>query len=706
MTEELKAQLAKMTEKERAAVLKAISDPSVIKDLYYEDYDEIPVDIMTFISDPYYLGAATNNGSSIYPYWKEQLVDIFDESKSYSEVALTGSIGCGKSHIAVIALCYATYRLMCLKDPATFYKLAKGSPIYIVFLNLTVNLSQGVAYSKFNQILLMSPWFLAHGHASTSAKSPEYIPNNTQIKFTAGSQVSHVIGKDVYAYLMDEINFGKGSNSAVSEKNAMMELFNNVSERVKSRFIVDGKVRGKGFLVSSKKSEYDFLETWIKKQRYNENVKICDAVLFKIKPQGTYSGKMFAVAYGGSNMPSLLIPNSDIHYKAVVLDNGIEINQVYVYDDIVSTAKQNKHIQDVVTGDYIDGKYVVRIEEFYPDYERQGYNIEKVPIEFKQSFELDINSAIQNVLGIVVSNTTKFISYASLAKCYEPNTKNAFAPNIITTGCKDSYQLRDFFHPEYVPEELYSKPIFIHLDCSINGDRTGISAVAVLGFKYQNRYDAIHNVNTPTKELMYKDIFSVGIQAPTGDEISFQKEREFLYYLKYDLGWNIKFVSTDGFNSYDLRQQLNTMGFQTELVSLDRKPDGYLALRSAINEQRIVMSGDLKELEHELINLERDSSSGKIDHTPENSKDIADSLAGALFNASEHNSEYSFEVVEVFSETINDSIAANTVEQDRENLLSMITPLNTINRGTDEEKKNSTNAYNDYSDLLDSFIIF
>ena len=155
------------------------------------------------------------------------------------------------------------------------------------------------------------------------------------------------------------------------------------------------------------------------------------------------------------------------------------------------------------------------------DYIKMGYNIEEIPIEFKGSFELDILSALNNVCGIVISDVSKFLTYDSLSRCYNKNINNPFDPEIIVMGCKDKQQLRDYYHPERIPEEISSMPIFIHLDCSINGDRTGISGVAVLGYRYENKYDIVSNTTIPTKELMYRHVFSVGIQAPSGDEVSF-----------------------------------------------------------------------------------------------------------------------------------------------------------------------------------------
>lgn len=39
---------------------------NTLDDLYYDDYEEIPVDINTFLDNPLYLGNYTNNGKDIY----------------------------------------------------------------------------------------------------------------------------------------------------------------------------------------------------------------------------------------------------------------------------------------------------------------------------------------------------------------------------------------------------------------------------------------------------------------------------------------------------------------------------------------------------------------------------------------------------------------------------------------------------------------
>lgn len=337
---------------------------------------------------------------------------------------------------------------------------------------------------------------------------------------------------------------------------------NSVLERMRSRFMIEGKVAGCLFMVSSKKSESDFIESYIQKQKNNPDVYVCDARLWDVKPSGTYSGKMFLVAVGGSNMQSRII------------EEGEDI-------------------------------------DFY---KKQGYDILEVPIEFKSGFEMDIQAALMNVAGISVSYVTKFITYDALSKCYGEHNVNPFTQEVLTIGMYDSYTIQEYFLPDVIPEDIYSKPLFVHIDTSLKGDRTGIGCVAAMGYRYASRYNLTKGGMETTKEIVYHQVFSVGIQCPKGSEISFQKTREFIYYLKNTLGWNIKAITLDGFQSFDSRQQFETMGFKdSKILSLDKTPDGYMMLKSAIYERRISLL-NLSVLEQEIIQLERNNMSGKIDH--------------------------------------------------------------------------------------------
>ena len=64
-----------------------------------EGYEAVPVDIDTFLNDPYYLGQTYDEGKAVYPYWRDALHKIYPNPlySPYEEIAVTGCIGAGKA---------------------------------------------------------------------------------------------------------------------------------------------------------------------------------------------------------------------------------------------------------------------------------------------------------------------------------------------------------------------------------------------------------------------------------------------------------------------------------------------------------------------------------------------------------------------------------------------------------------------------------
>ena len=64
--------------------------------------------------------------------------------------------------------------------------------------------------------------------------------------------------------------------------------------------------------------------------------------------------------------------------------------------------------------------------------------------------------------------------------------------------------------------------MYVHLDMSKKGDKTGIVGVYIVGKKPKIEGE------DSSKELFYRVAFSVSIKAPKGYEISFDKNRAFI----------------------------------------------------------------------------------------------------------------------------------------------------------------------------------
>lgn len=168
--------------------------------------------------------------------------------------------------------------------------------------------------------------------------------NNFLIHTNNGKIVSHNCA------MLDEVSFKQGA-SVIMEQSKIMETYAGVKSRMESRFMVNGKVAGKMFIVSSKKSEYDFLENYIRKQKGKPGVMVCDAKLWDVKPAGSYLGKKFLLAIGGSNKPSKIVPEEEIQYQ-ITTDDGNK--KIYNFNDVVTlTNGKEKKVQDLKKGDEI-----------------------------------------------------------------------------------------------------------------------------------------------------------------------------------------------------------------------------------------------------------------------------------------------------------------------------------------------------------------
>lgn len=511
LTKESLEQLNSLTPEQKQVAIKILKDTlknnksSTLNEMLETDYEEIPVDIDTFLVDPRYLGKFTNNGRNLtYRKWPEALREWFPNPLApspYVEIALTGAIGLGKSSNFDLAGCYFLYKLMCLKDPNAYYG-QPGSTLWFCFFNNTLNSANSAAYGKFQAMLQSSPWFMERGTLS-GTKNVEYIPNKN-IRFMIGSTLQHTLGINIIWCAMDEINFSKGKNINM-EQTKIFEMYSIILERMSSRFLVNGRSAGMMFLASSKQSQYDFLESYIaKKDEENRRKPKNERTFYKfdypqweVHPASKYpSGKTFKIACQNPVLPNKIIEAEE------------------------------------------DTPEVIK------DLELKGYKIINVPIELYDPAKMSLDTFLMNTAGIASALASKYLHPSLYLDNEYEHIETPFKKEVLEIGLKDKLKITDFFDPKALGDSVVHKKLYLHIDTSLSGDRTGISCIAISGYKHQKKY-ADTGEEYDMNELIYRQLFTIGIQAPKGDQISFQKTREFIYYLKRNLGWNIQMVTTD-----------------------------------------------------------------------------------------------------------------------------------------------------------------
>lgn len=268
--DDINEKLKGLPEEERKVALEILKQYSeggkseLYEALKYADYDEIPVDIHTFLHDKKYLGAALYDPDgrfTLFPYWEKKLEEIFPDNVTtkYNTIVFTGAIGLGKSTIAVICLLYLLYRLLCLKDPYLYYGLQPIDKISISLMNITLENAKGVALDKMNQMLLSSEWFMAHGEMK-GISNLEYIPQK-HIELITASSNNQVIGRAIFC--LDGDSVIKTTVGDYTLKSLVGENINVVSIDYAGNEVVSNSCTVKPTIVTNEEYEIELADNTI-----------------------------------------------------------------------------------------------------------------------------------------------------------------------------------------------------------------------------------------------------------------------------------------------------------------------------------------------------------------------------------------------------------------------------------------------------------
>lgn len=529
----------------------------------FEIYKWKPVNIRTFICDPYFL----NKKTEIYPNVLIACEEL--NSGKYVEAVLTGGIGSGKTTIALYTNAYQLYLLSCMRNPHGQFGLDPSSEIILIFQNITKQLAMGVDYQRFRHMIEGSRYFAENFPFNRDLISKLIFPNRIEVAPVAGSETA-AIGQNVMGGLIDELNY-----MAVVEKSKTsvdkgtydqaVAVYNSISRRRKSRFMEAGKLPGILCLVSSKKYPGQFTDLKMEEARKDPTIYVYDKRVWDIKPDSFAHKGWFHVFSGDmTRKPRILGPEEGI-------------------SDI------DRHL------------------------------VVSVPEEFRVDFEKDVINALREVAGMsTMARHPFFLEVDKVNKVFRKDISSIFSQSPIDFVEKRLRLLKNaFFKPEL--------PRFIHIDLAISGDSAGMAIGTCVGFR---------QISADEKQSTFMPIVRMDgvleIRPPKNSEILFSKIREVLLALKR-MGMNVRWVTFDQFQSTDSQQILRQQGFVTGHQSIDDTPcRPYDFMKSAMYEERLFMP-EHPHVQKEILMLEKDTKTGKVDHPPAGSKDCADAVAGVLY---------------------------------------------------------------------------
>ena len=527
-----------------------------------------PVGIHEFITSAYYL----NKAEEVFPKVLEELEAM--NSGDYQEIVLTGGIGSAKTTCALYTLAYQLYLMSCLNEPHKVFGLDSVSEILIVFQSLNKKTANS-SYTRFRMLIGGSQYFQEKFPFDKMLTSQMNFPHRISVVPVSGAE-SAVIGQNVIGGLIDELNYmsvvEKSKQSVdAGQYDQAVALYNSIARRRMSRFLSHGRMPGVLCLVSSKRYPGQFTDT-----KEAERAKDIGR-----------TGK----------------------------------SSIYLYDYRVWDVKPEGSFGPerffVFAGDESRKPRLLQENEEIPP--ADSHLVVAVPMEFLNEFEKDIINALREIAGVsTLARHPYFVDVESVANAFGQH------PSIFSREEVDFIETQLMFYPKHFwrPE----LPRFAHIDLGITGDSAGLTIGCVSGFRSMKALGFSSSEEEFMPTIRIDGVLEV--KPPKHGEILFWKIRDVLVKLR-DSGMNIRWVSFDSFQSRDSLQLLKQQGFVVGEFSMDKDTKGYDTLKSCIYTNRLSAPQHIK-CRKELVALEKDTKTGKIDHPISGSKDCSDSLAGVV----------------------------------------------------------------------------
>ncbi len=591
----------------------------------------VPID--RWINDAYYLGPDEEN---TYSFWKDEAVKVFNKppEERINQIILTGAIGTGKSTFAVLCIIRVIYELSCYKHIASLFNLFGVSRIAFAYLSVTKTQAQMTGFALLVEWIDSIPYFREMFTRRKGIDSMIIWPQE-RLMVTFGSVANHFIGMNLIGSILDEANFFSGrdrENANIKMNSKVSELYTQIVTRSESRFIINGVNHSISILISSSTVESSFTEETIEASKDDPHTHVVSPSVWDVKPQN-YCGDKFFVYTGGDNVDPFVI--EDLSDFNMLLENKK-----------MPKIEHNLRLEDAF--------------QLLPPIIQA--NLIKVPIEHAKAFRGDIIIALQDLAGYSVSSANRlFTSETVYNKALNGLYSHPFSrESIVLSTTKEPLQAG------FIPIKSYllngvkfnnpRQPHYIHLDLALTGDSVGIAMTHISGWKTIYKQESVFDTAEESKDsfsvlgkkqdqlnnpLIEDEIkipkvavdFMLKIDPPKKpNKISLGKIRDFIVYLRNVLKINIELVTADQFQSAQMLQELDELGFGTAGLSVDRTADAYLTFTNLMYEERIDMY-HYEPFKKELFGVVYYPAKRKVDHTAKGSKDVSDAVVGATFSA-------------------------------------------------------------------------
>lgn len=571
---------------------------------FLKQMERVPVDIETFIDSPEFLGATD---ITLWPEVRKTLIEINREwwtgidrkngGKAFNGATLMGATGTAKTTISMISTMYHLYLLDCLKNPQSIYGLPKNTSIVFAIMAANPNVMKKVIYMPMRKYIEQMPYFQKHMLPNKLIESEMYFGEKNIRVVPAGGNEDAILGEAIIGGIVDEINFM------------------NVVLRSKKAEVTSGRAG-----------------------MYDQAEQVHSTMTRRKRGRFTRPGPMIGIVFASS---STRYKGDFTDKRKALVDRG-ELKSEYVYNrrqfDVVPKERfVTGTFRFMIGNDVQHDSRVLRDDEKAPN----GAWIIDVPREYLEDFLTKPYDAMRDVLGISNNALSPFIKTRhKIAECVEAGTVYGLTSFLE----RDHVILGEHGMPRVVAEHYCmnpSRPRYVHIDLSRNGDRCGIAMVRFEGMVKVAR-SSTNKDGSAVTELLPQAVVEMActITPDANNEIDVAEVRAFVQHLKNKYGYPIRAVTYDNVDSRESIQQWRKSGMRAGQLSVDRGSAPYKQFRDAMYDVRILLPDD-DLLTDEILGLEYDEAKDKIDHPVVGSKDCSDAVCGAYCSMLERKSTWS-----------------------------------------------------------------
>lgn len=479
---------------------------------------------------------------TLYPYIIENFEQIWEYEKRYEQIALYGGSRTGKSYLSRLSILYIVVLTFCMRDPKRYMGVGEMSAMAIFFMCFNKKKASQNLLTPFYKLLTSSPKFHQVKYLDKMQSEQEKIGDKKIVWSTAstdeaeisfshevyihlGSNPMDIVGADIIAGLITEINFFIESTGITEDD--VWRVYTDLKDRIQAT--AGGRFGSLIILDSSANNRESIIESYITEEAPKDPKTFYRnwprwEVRPEYFPRWMDSGETFKVFKGTGGRAPAIVDQSFVSYPG---DDSMMID---------------------------------------------------VPIDALNAFKLNLIKSLKDIAGVPQGfNNPFFPDHLVVENCFDPYLENVTSPIVTPLHEPPHGLIMQWVRPILFNQDMQGRwvlkrakgaPRWVAVDLSESSDRTGMAMV--------------HPEIGDDGAIYVVADYAFDV-APGKDGIHFDAILSFVRELYLEYHVNVVGISTDKHQSSFIKQGVEKDEKDYWLIQVDKSKLPYQVMKSKMS---------------------------------------------------------------------------------------------------------------------------